>query len=88
MNTAIYLTSIILSVIALLVSITAIVMVLAQRWSTHQIEWKPLNIPVEEPIKEPEEDEAKALEDVLSMQRKKKKKIEDPLEDITNTSNF
>jgi phage-related minor tail protein len=34
--------TLILSVIALVTSLVAIVLVLAQRWSTHRIEWKPL----------------------------------------------
>jgi len=82
------------SLVSLLVSIAAIVIVLAQKWSTHKIEWKPLE--TFDPFKESEEekkildgDDDKVLEEALALQRKGKKKQDvDPLSEILETNNF
>lgn len=87
--------TLILSTISLVISIVAIIMVVATKLSTHKIEWKPLNLhdPLEnsesEVMFKTEEDE-KILSEVLEMQRtgKKKKKDEDPLDAISETNNF
>ena len=86
--------AIVFSLVSLLVSIAAIVFVLAQRFSTHKIEWKPLETfdPFQESEDEKkilEEDDEKVLEEALSLQRKGKKKQEvDPLSEILETNNF
>ncbi len=80
---------------AFIMSVVAIILVLAQRWSTHKIEWKPLQIsdPLavsEEEVKATEDEDSKFLEEALSLQRngKKKKKDEDPLDSILESNNF
>jgi hypothetical protein len=86
--------TLILSTIALVTSLVAIVLVLAQRWSTHKIEWKPLQIndPLSEADKESEEsdiDDGKILQEALNLQRNgKKQRDQDPLNDILETNNF
>ncbi len=79
------------SLVSLLVSIAAIVIVLAQKWSTHKIEWKPLEI-LPEDQKFKDEDEEKTdldlVNEALQLSRKKKKKLEDPLDEILETNNF
>jgi hypothetical protein len=86
--------TLILSTIALVTSIAAIVLVLAQRWSTHKIEWKPLqlNDPLAMADKESEEsdiDDGKILQEALNLQRNgKKQRDQDPLNDILETNNF
>ena len=86
--------TLIISTIAIVVSLIAIVLVLAQRWSTHKIEWKPLKVqdPFEisdKETKEAEEDDGKILEEALNLQRKgKKQRDQDPLTDILETNNF
>ena len=86
--------TLIVSTIAIVTSLIAIVLVLAQRWSTHKIEWKPLQ--VQDPFlvsdketKEIDEDDGKILEEALNLQRKgKKQRDQDPLIDILETNNF
>ena len=86
--------TLILSTIALVTSLVAIVLVLAQRWSTHKIEWKPLQIndPLAMADKESEEsdiDGGKILQEALNLQRNgKKQRDQDPLNDILETNNF
>jgi hypothetical protein len=86
--------TLIMSTIAIVVSLIAIVLVLAQRWSTHKIEWKPIqmNDPFQESDKEfkqVDEEDSKILEQALNLQRKgKKQKDEDPLTEILETNNF
>jgi FtsZ-interacting cell division protein ZipA len=86
--------TLIVSTIAIVVSLIAIVLVLAQRWSTHKIEWKPLKVqdPFEisdKETKEADEDDGKILEEALNLQRKgKKQRDQDPLTDILETNNF
>jgi hypothetical protein len=94
MSSTISLFAIAFSFLSLLVSLVAIVIVLAQKWSTHKIEWKPLQI--HDPFKESEEEvktiddeDSKILEEALNLQRKgKKQKDQDPLADILETNNF
>lgn len=94
MSSMISMFAIAFSLVSLLVSIAAIVIVLAQRWSTHKIEWKPIE--AFDPFKESEDekklldgDDDKVLEEALSLQRKGKKKQEvDPLNEILETNNF
>lgn len=89
MNSTISLFAIAFSVLAFLISNVAIIIVLAQKWSTHKIEWKALEY---EPIKEEEEykedDEQAMLKSALDLSAKKRKKIEDPLDTILETNNF
>ena len=86
--------TLILSTISLVTSLVAIVLVLAQRWSTHKIEWKPLQIndPIaesDEEFKEVEDLDGKMLKDALNLQRNgKKQKDQDPLAEIFETNNF
>ena len=85
--------SLFFSIMAFIIANIAIILVLAQRWSTHKIEWKPLQIhdPLVESDDEAEakdEEDSKILEEALSLQRKAKKKDIDPLEDILETNNF
>lgn len=84
--------AIMFSLVSLLVSIAAIVIVLAMKWSTHKIEWKPLQMhdPLsesEEEISEIAENDDKLLEKALNLQKKKKKES-DPLDSILETNNF
>ena len=86
--------AIVFSLVSLLISLAAIIIVLAQKWSTHKIEWKPLQM--HDPFKESEEEmksiddeDSKILEEALNLQRKgKKQKDQDPLADILETNNF
>jgi FtsZ-interacting cell division protein ZipA len=86
--------TLIVSTIAIVVSLIAIVLVLAQRWSTHKIEWKPLQAQdpftiADKETKEADEDDGKILEEALNLQRKgKKQRDQDPLTDILETNNF
>lgn len=86
--------TLILSTIALIVSLLAIVLVLAQRWSTHKIEWKPLQIsdPLaisDEESKDVDDEDSKILKEALNLQRNgKKQRDQDPLAEIFETNNF
>lgn len=86
--------TLILSTIALVTSLAAIVLVLAQRWSTHKIEWKPLKIndplvEAEEQSQEVDEEDGKVLKEALRLQRGgKKQRDQDPLAEIFETNNF
>ena len=94
MSSTISLFAITFSIVSFVTSLIAIVMVLAQKWSTHTIEWKPLES--YDPFKEAEEEaqivdsgDEKVLEEALKLQRKKKKEsVEDPLDKILETNNF
>jgi len=94
MTSTISLFAISFSFLSLLISLVAIIIVLAQKWSTHKIEWKPLQIhdPLEESEKEikvSEDEDSKILEEALNLQRKgKKQKDQDPLAEILETNNF
>lgn len=78
------------SLIAFITSLASIVIVLAQKWSTHRIEWKPIDIlPEDQKFKDEEEPSDSALvSEALNLSRKKKKKIEDPLDEILQSTNF
>lgn len=86
--------AIVFSLVSLLISLAAIIIVLAQKWSTHKIEWKPLEIhdpfkQSEEEMKSVDDEDSKILEEALNLQRKgKKQKEADPLADILETNNF
>lgn len=86
--------TLILSTIALVASIAAIVLVLAQRWSTHKIEWKPLQLnnlaaSADEEFKDVDDEDGKILKEALNLQRNgKKQKDQDPLAEIFETNNF
>jgi hypothetical protein len=85
--------TLIISTIAFVAALAAIVMVIAQRLSTHKIEWRPLvqetaEIESEEAEKFDDEEDSKFLKDALNLQRKGKAKVEDPLDNILSTSNF
>jgi biopolymer transport protein ExbB/TolQ len=86
--------TLILSVIALVTSLVAIVLVLAQRWSTHKIEWKPLQLndsvaSSDEEFKDVDDEDGKILKEALNLQRNgKKQKDQDPLAEIFETNNF
>lgn len=94
MNSMISLFAIVFSLVSLLISLAAIIIVLAQKWSTHKIEWKPLEIhdpfkQSEEEMKSVDDEDSKILEEALNLQRKGKKQKEvDPLADILETNNF
>ena len=94
MNSMISLFAIVFSLVSLLISLAAIIIVLAQKWSTHKIEWKPLEIhdpfkQSEEEMKSVDDEDSKILEEALNLQRKgKKQKDQDPLADILETNNF
>ena len=85
--------TLIVSVLALIAGCTALVIVLAFKFSTHQIEWRPLvsekaEADAEQEQEEIAEDEEAILKEALSLQRSKKKKDEDPLDTILETNNF
>lgn len=86
--------AIVFSLLAFIIANAALVMVLAQRWSTHKIEWKPLQIhdPLqesEEEVKAVDDEDSKILEEALNLQRKgRKQKDQDPLSEILETNNF
>ena len=86
--------TLIVATLALTTALVAIILVIAQRLSTHQIEWRPLvsekaEAEAEEEQLEADADDSKILEDALSLQRKKKPKADvDPLDDILSTNNF
>lgn len=88
--------TLIVSTLAFIMSLTAVVLVLAQRFSTHKIEWKPIEfngLSEEEKFKEEEDvqlsKEDEFLAQALSLSKKaKRKKDEDPLDEILATNNF
>jgi hypothetical protein len=86
--------TLILSTIALLVALASLGISLGTRWSSHKIEWKPLqlNDPLAAADKESEEldiDDGKILQEALNLQRNgKKQRDQDPLNDILETNNF
>ena len=86
--------TLIISCLALFVGSAALIIVLAQRWSTHKIEWKPLEMKAFEEEEEEESDKLaqkddELLADAIKLQRAKKKKIEeDPLADLLQSNNF
>lgn len=97
METAINLASLIMSVIALVIAIVAIILVLAMKWSTHKIEFKPLEtksvfqeFEEEEEFQSFTEPDDKLVEEAIRLSRegKKKKKEEDPLDEILEANNF
>jgi len=94
MNSTISLFAITFSFVSLLISLAAIIIVLAQKWSSHKIEWKPLQIHDSfkeslEEMKSADDEDGKILEEALNLQRKgKKQKDQDPLADILETNNF
>lgn len=97
METAINIASVIMSVIALVFSIIACILVLAMKWSTHKIEFRPLD--TKEMFKEEEEEEfrpftepdSKLVEDALKLSqegKKRKNREQDPLDEILESNNF
>ena len=96
METAINFTAIIVSFLALIMAFASLAISLGTKWSTHRIEWRPLetNDPFKQ-IEEEENTEASSDEEFLSEafklagegKKKKKKKEEDPLEFLEG-SNF
>lgn len=90
MSDALNLTSIMVSMLALIMSLAAIVMVLAQKWSTHKIEWRALQ--TQDPLESFEEKtqdelDEETLSEALDLQ-KRRKRVVDPMEEITQTHNF
>ena len=95
MSEALNFTAIFISVFAVILSLIAIILVMAQRLSTHKIEWKPLEL--QDPMKPFKDEEATEQldEDFLNEayklaeegRQKKKKKEEDPME-FLDSSNF
>ena len=95
MSEALNFTAIFISVFAFILSLAAIILVMAQRLSTHKIEWKSLEI--HDPMKPFKDDETtdQSDEDFLNEayrlaeegRQKKKKKEEDPME-FLESSNF
>jgi hypothetical protein len=95
MVVAINLTAIILSSLALLISLAALASVIGQKISTHRIEWRPLTTEAikDEVLEEQdnvEEQDAEILSKAYTMQRssKKSKPDQDPLDDILKSHNF
>jgi len=95
MSEAINITAILISVISLITSIAAIVTVLAFKFSSHRIEWKPLPQETFEPFKEVDTELTKQdsmdeelLNKAFELSRKKREKNQDPLDTILETSNF
>lgn len=92
MINSLHLVSILLSLISLITSIVALGLTLGMKWSSHKIEFKPLitNDLREEDKFQEEEEEDKTLQEAmrLSSEGKKKKKVEDPLDSILESSNF
>lgn len=89
MSEAINFTAIIMSTLALVISLVSIVLVLAQKMSTHKIEWRPLTTvePEQEEILTEEESDEEILEKALLLQKAgKKSKYTDPLADIESTN--
>jgi hypothetical protein len=87
--------AIIISCLALFVGSAALIIVLAKHWSSHKIEWRPLELKAFEEGEEEESDKLaqkddELLSDALKLQKsKKKKKIEeDPLADLLQSHNF
>ena len=88
--------TLIISILALILSLAALVLVLAQKFSTHKIEWKPIELhglSEEDKFKEEEDlqlsKEDEFLANALSLSKKaKKKRDEDPLDEILETNNF
>ena len=87
--------TLIVSVLALIMSLASIVLTLAQKFSTHKIEWKPIEfggLSEEDKFKEDEDFQAKDdefLERALELSKKAQKKREqDPLDEILETNNF
>jgi hypothetical protein len=85
--------TLLVSAVAFVTSIVAIVLVLAQKWSTHKIEWRPLvseklEDVAEKELEDAEEADSRILSNALHLQRKGKIKIVDPLDSILETNNF
>ena len=87
--------TLIVSVLALIMSLASLVLTLAQKFSTHKIEWKPIEfhgLSEEDKFKEDEDFQAKDdefLERALELSKQAKKKREqDPLDEILETNNF
>lgn len=92
MKEALELLSIILSALSLLVSLAALGVCLGMRWSSHKIEFKPLELKdLEEEANKLEAEETASDEEMLGKAKelqKKAKRNQDPLDDILSTSNF
>jgi hypothetical protein len=90
MNEAIVYFSLFLSVFAFIMGATALILNVATRLSTHRIEFKPLTTELfkeEDESQGMDESDDKLLEKAMGLSRKKKK-IEDPLDEVLATSNF
>ena len=90
MSNGLSIAAISLSMIALLTSIVALGLILGMKWSSHKIEFKPLitgELKEEDKFSEDEEDD-KLLQEALRLSKSKRKKQEDPLDSILETSNF
>jgi hypothetical protein len=85
--------ALIVSTISLMLSSIGIAISLGIKWSTHKIEWKPLEVSnlEEEFSKFKEEEEDTSAEEALRLSRQglsKKKKDKDPLDEILESNNF
>lgn len=89
MGEAVNLLSIIISILALLVALAALALTIGMKLSTHSIEWKPLEThqPFDDEPENKDIEEDEFLEKALNLQ-KKKKKLEDPMDDVFKSSNF
>lgn len=79
------------SLVSLVISLAAIILVLAQRFSTHKIEWKPVEfgeLKEEEKFKDEDEEEKLLAEAVELTKKARAKKSQDPLDEILETNNF
>ena len=94
MSLAIEITSIILASIALLVALASLGISLGTRWSSHRIEWKPLQLndslaSSDEEFKDVDDEDGKILKEALNLQRRGKRAEEiDPLSEVLETNNF
>lgn len=94
MKEALEMLSVILSSLSLMVALAALGVCLGMKWSSHKIEWRPLETTkVEEEEFESFTDPDvglvdKALELSKQGKERKKKKDEDPLDSILESSNF
>jgi hypothetical protein len=93
---AINLTAIILASISIVISLAALGVCLGMRWSTHRVDFKPLE--AYDPLKQEEdfgsfsEPDTTLVDKAMGLSRegvkKKKKKEEDPLDSLLESNNF
>jgi hypothetical protein len=89
MNDALNFTAIILASMAFILSLISLVLNLATRFSTHRIEWKPLEMEKFKDEEDSELDDEQLLVKAMELSKKSRAaKKQDPLDDILETNNF